>query len=376
MVQDFSIWEYEAYHRSWDICIVGSGITGLSTGISILESRPELNVLIVDRWFIPLGASTRNAGFSCFGSPSEILDDISSMGEDAALSLVKMRWNGLQLLQKRLENSNAQYESNGGYELYHSEEFENIHSQLPYLNQFMEHATGIAEVFHSSQIPSGIRGFSNAIYNPHEGQLHPGFMIEHLKQKYLDLGGRLITGLQIDKIEEAGDRVYLRSKVAIPIESKQVIVTTNAFAAELLPDLDVHGARNLVLATQPIEGLTWKGCFHFEKGFYYFRNIGKRILLGGARNTDFLNEDTEDFGTNPRILQALENFLFTHLADRNTCTVDYQWSGIIAVGNQKLPIIRSISPRLFVGVRCSGMGIALASVIGEDLKDLVLQQYE
>ncbi|MEO5905290.1 MAG: FAD-dependent oxidoreductase, partial [Saprospiraceae bacterium] len=65
MHQDFSIWEYDAYGKVWDVCIIGSGINGISTGISILEKSPETKVLVVDRWFMPLGASTRNAGFSC-----------------------------------------------------------------------------------------------------------------------------------------------------------------------------------------------------------------------------------------------------------------------------------------------------------------------
>ena len=99
MHQDFSIWEYEAYQTQWDICIIGSGISGLSTGISILERNPDVSVLVVDRWFIPLGASTRNAGFSCFGSPSEILDDIGKMGETPTISLIGKRWKGLQKLK-------------------------------------------------------------------------------------------------------------------------------------------------------------------------------------------------------------------------------------------------------------------------------------
>src|SRR6185503_5567697 len=113
MHQDFSIWEYEAYSIEWDLCIIGSGITGLSTGISILERRPETKVLVVDRWFIPLGASTRNAGISCFGSPTEILEDITKMGEEASLSLVGKRWRGLQKLKTRLNLQHAGYETHG-----------------------------------------------------------------------------------------------------------------------------------------------------------------------------------------------------------------------------------------------------------------------
>lgn len=376
MTQDFSFWEYETHHSIWDICIIGNGINGCSTGISILEKNPGAKVLMVDRWFIPLGASTRNAGFSCFGSPSEILDDISIIGENASVSLITKRWKGLQKLKTRLVNSNSQYETSGGYELYHESEFENIYHSLPYLNKLMHEAIGIKEVFQPVNVPQGIRGFSHAIYNSHEGQLHPGYMMECLKQKYLALGGTLWTGLHIDSIEEDGDRIIIKSKIAIPVEARHVVVTTNAFAKDLIPELDVHGARNHVLVTAPIPGLPWKGCFHYDKGFYYFRNIGNRILLGGARNKDLVAENTDQFGRNKLIIEALEKFLYEHLTQTDTCKIEFQWSGIIATGRNKEPIIKSISPRLSVGVRCSGMGIALASLIGEELAELALQQLE
>lgn len=374
MMQDYSYWEHDAYRRVWDICIVGAGINGISAGISILEKQPSANVLIVDRWFIPLGASTRNAGFSCFGSPSEILHDIAVMGEDAAMSLVKRRWSGLQKLKYRLTNSNSQYETFGGYELYFSATYEDIHNQLSYLNQIVEQSTGLKTVFKSVDVPGGIKNFDAAVYNPYEGQLHPGFMMEHLKNTYLQLGGHIHTGLNIDAIEDLGTHVVLKNRVSIPLESKQVIITTNAFVNDLIPQLDVHGARNHVFVTTPVQSLSWKGCFHYDEGFYYFRNIGNRILLGGARNKDFENENTDQFGTNDLIKETLKNFLYTHLAEESVTSIEFQWSGIIAIGGSKSQIITSVTPRIHTGVRCSGMGIALASLTGDELADMVLQQ--
>lgn len=374
MYQDFSIWEHDAYHTDWDICILGSGICGLSTGISILERRPDFKVMVIDRWFIPLGASTRNAGFACFGSPSEILEDIRVMGESNSLSLVHKRWTGLQILRSRISPSEAQFEMNGGYELYHREEFERIHDQLPYLNSLLKETIGYPKVFKTVNVPAGIRGFEHGVFNPYEGQLHPGFMMEHLKKMYLKLGGKIWTGLDVESIEDTNDGIRLGNKLALPIKAAKVIVTTNAFAQQLIPELDVHGARNHVVVTTPIEGLMWKGCFHYNKGFYYFRNIGNRILLGGARNVDLQNEETHQFGQNPLIVQALEEFLYTHLTSRQHGKIDFSWSGIIGIGAVKLPIIRALTPRLLVGVRLSGMGIALASSIGEELTDLALQQ--
>jgi glycine/D-amino acid oxidase-like deaminating enzyme len=199
-------------------------------------------------------------------------------------------------------------------------------------------------------------------------------MMEDLKSKFLSLGGKMLTGYQVDEIEEQRDHVRLLNHLALPVTAKKVIVTINAFAAKLLPQLDVHGARNHVLVTNPIQDLSWKGCFHYDRGFFYFRNIGNRILLGGARNKDLDNENTEQFGFNPKIVDILHQFLFDHLADPKHCHVEYQWSGIIGIGGVKLPIIKAISPRIFVGVRLSGIGIALASLIGEELTQLFLQQ--
>ncbi len=374
MSRDFSIWEFETYHTLWDVCIIGAGINGLSAGISLLEKNPFLKIVILDRWFIPLGASTRNAGFACFGSPGEILDDIEHMGEKAALDLVKKRWDGLQILSKRLEGSKSPIETHGGNELFSSSDFEKMEASLPDLNRLLADVIGQKNIFSEIEIPQGFRGFSHAIYNPLEGQLHPGNMIEHLGQMFIRLGGKIHTGIEIEEIEEKSDHVILRNHLTIPFEAKRVIISVNAFAASLLPHLDVHGARNHVFVTSPIPDLPWKGCFHFDKGYYYFRNVGNRILLGGARNKDMEKENTTAFGENPVIVEELTRFLYEHLATRGRDTIDYQWSGIMAFGADKVPIVRAVSPRIFVGIRCSGMGIALASMIGEELSDLILQQ--
>lgn len=375
-MEDFSFWEYDQYHTVWDVCIVGSGITGISTGISILEKKPGTKVLVVDRWFIPLGASTRNAGFACFGSPTEILDDIRVMGEEDAIQLVRKRWQGLQRLKQRLWNNDAEFETIGGYELLNRNDFEEISPKLPYLNSLLHSALGLPDVFSEIPVPDGISGFDAAIFNSYEGQLHPVKMMEVLKNKFISLGGKVWTGLTIEKIEDDGTYIHLKHKSAFPIQTKHSIITTNAFAADLVSGLDVQGARNHVLVTEPIPGLSWKGCFHYDKGFYYFRNIGKRILLGGARNKDFESENTSSFGWNPLIEQTLEQFLTDHLWDGRRYKIDFRWSGIIAIGKNKLPIIQSLSPRLSIGVRCSGMGIALASLIGDELADIFMQQSE
>jgi len=68
--------------------------------------HPKASILILEKGVLPQGASTKNAGFACFGSLSEILGDLQSHTEEEVLTLIEKRWNGLQLLRKNLIDRN------------------------------------------------------------------------------------------------------------------------------------------------------------------------------------------------------------------------------------------------------------------------------
>ena len=89
--------------NNWDVVVVGAGIIGTSTAISLLDRDPSLRVAVVDRSFPPRGATLRNAGFACFGSLSEIASDIQFQGADVARDIVRQRIEGLAQLQQRVE---------------------------------------------------------------------------------------------------------------------------------------------------------------------------------------------------------------------------------------------------------------------------------
>ena len=78
---ELSIWEKSTYLNDNDFVIIGSGIVGLSTSIFIKKKYPNARVLVLERGYLPTGASTKNAGFACFGSPTELYDDLQSIPE-------------------------------------------------------------------------------------------------------------------------------------------------------------------------------------------------------------------------------------------------------------------------------------------------------
>ncbi|MBQ0787654.1 MAG: FAD-dependent oxidoreductase, partial [Oceanihabitans sp.] len=113
-----SYWEIKTWLSNMDYTIVGSGIVGLNCALHLKEKFPKAKILILEKGILPQGASTKNAGFSCFGSLSEILDDLNTHTEQEVIALVKKRVNVLQLLRNTLGDKTMNYQQLGGYELF------------------------------------------------------------------------------------------------------------------------------------------------------------------------------------------------------------------------------------------------------------------
>ena len=52
--------------------------------------------------------------------------------------------------------------------------------------------------------------------------------------------------------------------------------------------------------------------------------------------------------------------------------IDYWWSGIMGFGEELSPIVKLIELNIFCAVRCNGMGVAMGSLVGEEVAELVL----
>jgi hypothetical protein len=50
-----------------------------------------------------------------------------------------------------------------------------------------------------------------------------------------------------------------------------------------------------------------------------------------------------------------------------------EWSGIMAFGETKAPIVKHLSDKMVLGVRLGGMGVAIGSIVGEEVAELILK---
>ena len=329
---------------------------------------------MLERGLLPSGASTKNAGFACFGTVSEQLAALKGSTEQEVLRMVDYKWRGLQKLRANLGDAAIDYQQHGGYELFmdnEAEQADHCINQLAYINELLCPVVGDKIIYTTVEPVDtrfGFKKISTIIYNPYEGQIDTGKMMRALLSKVYNLGVLILNGCAIEKIINEGEQVNLTTNQG-SFKAGKVIIATNAFVAKLYPELKVTPGRGQVLVTMPISGLKIKGTFHFDEGYYYFRNIHNRILFGGGRNLNIGAEATWEFGHTALVQEKLTSYLKDVILPGKDVEIDYWWSGIMGFG-ETTPIIKEVEPNVFCAVRCNGMGVAMGSLVGEEVAEM------
>lgn len=370
-----SYWERSVLLKPFDFAVLGAGIIGKQIAIKIKQKHPSARIALIDRYPVPYGASTRNAGFACFGSISEITDDFTRSPKEAVIALAEKRFRGIQQLVQEFGRDRIGYVHGGGYEIFETGKTEDLSlalENIDEINQLMKDATGLSNIFeHKTGSVSGIRCLNDYIYNSHEGMLNSGMLNETIAAKAHASGIVPFYGFNVDMFEQNTDGYRLFQTNGPALECRQLIIANNAFAARFLPDLDIVPARGQVIVTHPIDNLQLNGIYHSDKGYIYFRNIDNRVLIGGGRNHFYEEEETFDFKGSEKVKNFLENYLRTIVLPDTPFTVDMHWSGIMAMGREKLPIVKRINEHLLACVRMSGMGVALGPVLSDEVCDML-----
>lgn len=364
-----SYWEKTTVATHTDFQIIGAGLTGLMCAWHLRNTHPTAQIRILEAGPFPFGASTRNAGFACFGSPSELLEDIEVYGEQTALKQLEIRFEGLQVYRKLFSDATIDYSPTGGTEVFAASDgvtFKETAEQLSYLNRLVESITGVAPFQIKSDLTAtGMNVLSNGFVNTLEGQLHPGKLCEALARALQERGVEIRYGVRVEKWEDSDQSTVAIDQNGISWTSAKMILATNGLTRSLLSQVNIQPGRGQIILTTPIANLPVKGTFHYDRGYWYFRNVGNRLLLGGGRNLDYDGERTANRNTTEFIQEALENMLKEVILPEHEFSIEYRWAGTMAFGdqNEKAPLIEALSDRVVLAARLGGMGVAMAPEI-------------
>ncbi len=370
-VRNFSYWEHQAFFGPADVAIIGAGLVGLTAALYLRERRPNWRIVVLERGALPAGASTKNAGFACFGSVSELMEQ-EQRGDLQAV--VAARWQGLRRLRELLGDEALDYRPVGGYELFRDGPDDALAAdctaRIGHFNDLLGPIIGTRDIFRP--VPGvgrrvGLAGVGTVIENTQEGSLDAGRMVRTLLARAWAADVPVLTGCAVTGLEAAATSGPVRLHLAngIALEAGQILLATNAFAPELFPALPVVPGRGQVLVTEPLPGRRLPGTFHYDHGYTYFRQLpDHRILLGGGRHLDFAAEATTVPGLTDTVLAYLENLLHEVITPGLRPRIDFRWSGVMGFGPALAPMLDWVQPGVLAAVRCNGMGVALGAGLG------------
>lgn len=366
---NLSYWEHQSFFGPADVAVIGAGLVGLAAAYYVKQLRPAWRVVVLERGTLPSGASTKNAGFACFGSISELLAQ-EQRGDLQAV--VSARYTGLARLRELLGDAALDYRAVGGYELFRHEENSlaaECHDKIDHFNELLAPVVGHARTFRDATNEAsrfGFGGIGTLLKNECEGSLDSGRMMRALLARTWAADVPVLTNCAVEAIETSSmGQTSVRLANGAAIEASQVLVATNAFAAELLPEVGVVPGRGQVLVTEPLPRIAMPGTFHYDHGYAYFRQLpDQRLLLGGGRNLDFAAEETTTVGLTGQVQHYLENLLHEVILPGQRPRIDYRWSGVMGFGPVLAPLIEWARPGVLAAVRCNGMGVAMGAGTG------------
>src|SRR5690606_18035287 len=192
----------------------GSGIIGLNCALRLRERFPNARILVLERGMLPQGASTKNAGFTCFGSISEIISDLRTHSEEEVFQLVQKRWEGVQLLRRNLGDLKIDYQNHGGHEVFlseHRELYQHCLEGMVRANKLLK------PIFKSDCFKLHPNTFNfervgeNYISSAFEGQINTGMMMGTLLRKVRNARINILNSITVETFRETGNHVVLKT---------------------------------------------------------------------------------------------------------------------------------------------------------------------
>ena len=369
-----SFWENNIVTKEANLTIIGCGYTGLFSALFLKNVLPGLKINIVDKLPYGAAASTRNAGFACFGSVGELLDDIQSRSITDMVELVRKRWKGLQRLKELVPESVIGFEKSGGYEIFYDNAPAGfpVEEKIAFLNEALLDIFG-KEVFQLRE-PITPR-WEHCIHCSEEGQLNPGALWDYLLQRASRKGCQFFPATKITRLELSGSTKYCFSEFGLEFSSNAVLLASNGFSSSLVPQLRVSPARNNVILSNELPGITIKGSYHADRGYIYFRQLGSRLLIGGGRHWQLKSENTESQQPNLNICNRLTTFAQTYIPGAQSFKPSQIWTGTMGLGPSKTPIVEMLKPGLFAAVRLGGMGVAISNLVASEMAAQIVSYF-
>ena len=360
-----------------DVCIIGAGLSGISSALYLSKINPSLNIVILEKNKVGWGASGRNGG--------QLLHSFSGenySGQKHTQEEIKTLWQftleAVREVKKNIKDLNIQCDLIEGYiqaavNKSHDEELKKYVDQLQTEYNY-ESATYLSKSQMEQYFESPY--YKSAMYDSECGQIHP-------LNYCLGLAKELLKNKNCKIFEDTGvisynsqNKVTINTEKNINIKANKLIICCNAY----IGDLNKNLRRKIMPVKTYVSAFTQIPKKELDKYFRkpitvgdmlfvlnYFRlDSNNNLIFGGGvsySNIDPINLELSLIKSIRKILPGLEKF-------KAWCT----WSGHVAITVNRFPHIGSIDNNIFFAQGYSGHGLAITTMVGKMLAEVISNQ--
>jgi glycine/D-amino acid oxidase-like deaminating enzyme len=366
-----------------DVAIIGGGYTGVSAALTL--AARGVRVAVLEAETLGWGASGRNGGFCCLGGgrASDAMLD-KAYGRSGRLAFRRIEMKAVAYVEELIATYGLDVDR-------HSEGETGFAHRPREMAGFGARAKAVAEnygvtatIIEKADLEAqGMRGgsFYGAMTIPIGFGLNPRKYLSGLVSAAAGQGALLFEKSAVRSISKASGsyRLTLRDGA---VDADQVIVATNGYSSENLPDW-LEGrympTQSTVLVTRPLseselheQGWTTQQMSYDSRNLlHYFRLMPDRRFLFGMRGGLFTGDRSEirarartraDF---ERMFPAWSKVETTH-----------SWSGLVSLAWKQLPFVGPVpeNPGVWAALCYHGNGVAMGSYAGKMIAELMLDR--
>ena len=359
--------------HSADVCILGAGITGLSTAIELAEAGYKVIVLEAQR--IGWGASGRSGGQAIFGFGCDQAKITQAVGLETSKRLFNWSIEGLDLIKSRC----AQY----GIDC----DWRDIHAHVPikprHVTELKSWQRDLAENFdyplqwwerEQLQAVMPNQRYLGALVDPRSGHLHPLKYTQGLAQAAISLGVAIHEQSKVTRLVRGGKPVFKTAGGEVRCDF--AVLAGNAYVHGIAPELDdkIMPVGTYIGATEPLGEARAKALIKNDMAVAdvnwaldYFRlSADNRLLFGGRASYSTL-PPPDLAGT----LRRRMTRVFPHLIDVKMDTV---WGGYVDISLNRAPHWGRLGGNVYYAQGFSGHGIAATGLAGRVISEAIKGQ--
>ena len=356
-----------------DVCILGAGITGLSTAIELAEAG--LSVVVLEAQRVGWGASGRSGGQAIFGFGCDQSKITQAVGLADSKRLFDWSLEGLELIKQRC----TQY----GIDC----DWRDIHAHVPikprHITELKSWQHDLAENFDyplqwwdreqlQSVMPN--QRYLGALVDPNSGHLHPLKYTQGLARAALSLGVRIFEQSKVTQLAR-GDRPVFKTAHG-EVHCDFAVLAGNAYVHGIAPELDdkIMPVGTYIGATEPLGEARAKALIGNDMAVAdvnwaldYFRlSADHRLLFGGRASYSTLPP--------PNLSGTLRRRMTRVFPALEGVKMDYVWGGYVDISLNRAPHWGRLGRNVFFAQGFSGHGIAATGLAGRIMAEAIRGQ--